>query len=235
MNNYNNLAESYDSYGKEATTDWILGYLGVIDFLTPLNEKVVLDYGCGTGKFCRYISEQGAKVIGVDTSEKMIQLGEKNKSENIEYRKVESGELDFINSYSVDFAVLNFVTCTISSKVEVVKILKEINRALEKGGILVILNLNWEKSNGKEFISCILDYVPRLKSGNKVGVTLKSLTPLAIEDYFWSKNDYLEMLKDANFKIKSIQEPLAEDNSQKWINEDKYPPFLIIVSEKKNI
>jgi ubiquinone/menaquinone biosynthesis C-methylase UbiE len=110
--------------------------------------------------------------------------------------------------------------------------LKEINRILKKNGVLIILNVNWERCNGQEFISYKLDYVKNLISGKKVGLILKSKRLLRIEDYFWSKNDYSEMLKESNFKIKIIREPMAEDNRQEWISEDKCSPFLIIVGEK---
>ena len=232
MDNYNHLVEKYDAYGKETTTDWALGYPNVVKFLTPLKGKVVLDYGCGTGKFCRYISDKVAKVIGVDTSEKMIQTARKYESESIEYHHIDSGKLDFIESSSIDSAVLNFVTCTIPSSAEIVKILKEINRVLRKDSVLVILNVNWEECNGQEFISYKLDYVKNLTSGKKVSLILKSTKPLRVEDYFWSGEDYLEMLKESNFKIKTTQEPIAQDDSQKWVNEDKCSPFLIIVGEK---
>lgn len=232
MDNYNNLAGAYDAYGKEATTDWAIGYSNVVKFLTPLKNIIVLDYGCGSGKFCRFIQNKDVKVIGVDTSEKIIQISKDYDSEDIEYQHIESGKLDFIESSSIDSAVLNFVTCTIPSRAEIVKVLKEINRVLKKNGVLIILNVNWERCNGKEFISYKLDYVINLISGKKVGLILKSKRPLRIEDYFWSKNDYSGMLKESNFKIKIIREPIAEDNRQEWINEDKCSPFLIIVGEK---
>lgn len=232
MDNYDNLAEKYDTYCKGATTEWTLGYPNVAKFLMPLKDKVVLDYGCGTGKFCIYIHDKVAKVIGVDTSEKMIQTARDYEAKNIEYHHFKSGKLDFIESSSVDSAVLNFVTCTVPSKPEIVKIFKEINRVLKKDGVIVILNVNWEKCNGKEFISYKLEVVKDLISGEKVHVILKSPKPLRVEDYFWSKKDYLDMLKESNFKLKTILEPMAEDNSQKWINEDKCPPFLILVGKK---
>ena len=40
------------------------------------------------------------------------------------------------------------------------------------------------------------------------------------------------MLDRAGFKISSIQEPRANDDKHKWIDEKEYPPFLIIVAEK---
>src|SRR5580658_2304827 len=66
VQDYSNVANRYHEYGENATTDWLLGYSVVADFLSPLNGKEILDYGCGTGKFSRFLGKQGAVVFGVD-------------------------------------------------------------------------------------------------------------------------------------------------------------------------
>jgi len=229
---YDIVAEKYECYGNEAVTDWLLGYCNVLSFLKPLKKKVVLDYGCGTGKFCRFIRDRGAKVIGVDISKNMIRVAKKSGSEKIEYYVIKSGCLDFISSNSLDFAVINFVFCTISSSEEIKKIMHDINRCLKKNGKIIILDVNWEVSNGKEFISFKMDKIKRLISGQRVGGLLKSKMPIRTEDYFWSKENHVSMLKKAGFKISDIEEPLALDDSHEWINEKEFSPFLIIVAKK---
>lgn len=53
----------------------------------PLQEKSVLDLGCGYGWHCAFASEQGAdKILGIDLSERMIAEAKKRNSRaNISY------------------------------------------------------------------------------------------------------------------------------------------------------
>lgn len=54
----------------------------------PLQEKTVLDLGCGYGWHCSYAVEQGAvQVLGIDLSSKMIEEAKRrNAQRQIEYR-----------------------------------------------------------------------------------------------------------------------------------------------------
>lgn len=48
----------------------------------------VLDLGCGTGGFARWLVEEGAaSVLGVDPSENMIASAQQQQSDSIEYRQ----------------------------------------------------------------------------------------------------------------------------------------------------
>ncbi len=42
--------------------------------LRPKKGEMILDLGCGTGQVTRMIAEKGAKVIGIDNSQKMIMI-----------------------------------------------------------------------------------------------------------------------------------------------------------------
>ena len=232
MDNYDNLAEAYDAYGKTATTDWLLGYAYVISALEPLRGKIILDYGCGTGQFSRHLAGNALKVIGVDVHEEMIRKAESYSSVSIEYRFIQSGDLSFLASDSVDAAVLNFVTCTISSRTEICRILSAIIRVLRPNGVVTIMNANWDKSNGREFVSFRLHYAPDLASGQAVYVTLKNAVPLEITDYYWSVKEYIQMLYETGYHDLKVEEPIASDPVIPWIDEKEYPPFSMITGVK---
>jgi len=156
---YNKIAEKYDLYGKEAITDWLLGYDNVAKNLMPLKNKIILDFGCGTGKFSRFLRDKGARIVSLDISKEMLQIAKQYDCKNIKYYQINPyDKLNFDKDF-FDAAVANFVFSTISSKIKIVSILKEINRILKKNGLIVILNSNWDKSNGREFIPFKLDYV----------------------------------------------------------------------------
>jgi ubiquinone/menaquinone biosynthesis C-methylase UbiE len=47
----------------------------VLDALSPLEGKRVLEIACGTGRFTVMLAERGADIVGLDISEEMLQQG----------------------------------------------------------------------------------------------------------------------------------------------------------------
>jgi len=77
---YNRIAE--DWHNDHRDDNW---WAGGTDAFTPLIKPggLVLDVGCGGGRKSRYLVEKGFRVVGVDFSEKMIEIAK---------REVPSGE-----------------------------------------------------------------------------------------------------------------------------------------------
>lgn len=230
---YNKVASEYDAYSKDAVSDWLIGYPKALEILGRVEGKSILDYGCGTGKVSQKLRDQGARVIGVDVSLPMLDIAKKDDAEGIDYRHIESGNIDFIKDVSVDDAFAAFVFCNVGACTDAVSIMKNIFRVLKPGGRLIILNANWEDCNGREFISYRFDRIENLTSGQKVGLVLKSSAPLRVENYFWSAEDYCAMLKEAGFHAAACHRPLAIGDAAKWQGEEKHPLFLILEAAKK--
>jgi len=49
-----------------------VGYPVVLSQLGDVKGKAILDYGCGTGTFSRFLQSKGAIITGLDVSENMI-------------------------------------------------------------------------------------------------------------------------------------------------------------------
>lgn len=227
---YNKVASEYNSYSKEATSDWLIAYPKLMELLQPIKEKTILDYGCGTGKVSRLFRDEGSRVIGVDISLPMLNIA-KQDADRIDYHHIDGGHINFIEDSRVHEAFAAFVFCNVASRNLAIEIMKNVNRVLKPGGRFVILNANWEDCNGREFVSYHFDYFEKLESGQKVNLTLKSSTPLKVENYFWSAEDYQSMLQESGFEQIKIHKPLASSHST-WNGEDKYPLFLIIEATK---
>ncbi|MFA6476123.1 MAG: methyltransferase domain-containing protein [Candidatus Paceibacterota bacterium] len=233
MGDYDKISKEYKAYGKKATTDWELGHKTVAGLLEPIKGKKILDYGCGNGKFSIYLAQQGASVVGVDVSAHQLEIAEQDTQNSVVYL-LESEHPEIETQYAdyFDDAVLNFVLCEISSQEEIIKVLKRIHSLLKTGGKLVILNPNWDRSNGKDFMTHQMVYVPELKPGCRVITLLKGNPPINIPDYYWPKQNYLDMLKEAGFGNPEILEPLAPNDGRGWKDEKESPPFLIIKTDK---
>jgi ubiquinone/menaquinone biosynthesis C-methylase UbiE len=225
---YDEIAEQYEEYGKGATTDWEIGHKNVAKLLEPISGSKILDYGCGNGKFSTYLSKLGGEVVGIDVSESQLNVAKKTEDKSIVYLLDNDPKIEVAYANYFGKAVLIFVLCEISSKEKIVSILKRVHGLLKSDGELVILNPNWDKSNGKDFLTHQMKFTPELKSGESVTTILKTDPPIHIPDYYWSKQNYLDMLKDAGFKNPTIYEPLASDDGHEWKDEKEFPPFLII-------
>lgn len=71
---YNRIAEDWlkDHHGD---TWWIEGTDKFFSFLKP--GSLVLDVGCGAGVKSQYLLDKGLKVVGIDFSEKMIEIAKR--------------------------------------------------------------------------------------------------------------------------------------------------------------
>jgi ubiquinone/menaquinone biosynthesis C-methylase UbiE len=232
MDNYNAIADNYDEFEQHAITLWRLGYPVVTDLLGEIAGKQVLDYGCGTGTFSRLLESKGAHVTGVDVSENMIGVAKKKGPDTIAYHTIPSGGLDFLADNKFDFVVSNFVLCTVPSRKDISLILDQVYCVMKKGGLFLFMNSNWDKSNGKEFISFKLDYCKELLSGHPITAVIKSDPPILLHDYFWSKEDYFSMLSKSGFKIVDLKEVLAKSMDVGWLDEKDFPPYYVVSAEK---
>lgn len=230
---YDSIAQAYQSYGQKALTDWEFGYKQEGKMLEPLAGKIVLDFGCGEGKFSRWLASQGAEVFGLDTSAKMIELAKRQNSENVQYFHTQPHAALEMEAEKFDAATINFVFCTFPSKELIQNALKEINRVLKRQGELLILNTNWNEANGQEFSTCKLLRIDKLESGKEIKIILKGENPITITDYYWSIRDYSDILSSAGFKLCEVVKLRAQVGDSNWDMERLYPPMIIIRAVKK--
>lgn len=224
MDDYNNIAHEFEEYGKDAITDFEIGYENVLKALGDIKGKRVLDYGCGTGKFTRILKDRGSDVVGVDIAEKELAIA-RPKYPDISFFAIRD-MADKVQK-GFDFATLNFVISAIPSQETIVDIFKNIRDFLKPSGHLVMMNSNYEKSPGRQFFTFAIGEVTP-KTGAPLKVYLGADRSLVIEDYFYSKEDYINMLKQAGFSVEKTLEPLANNLKYPWRDEVKYPPFMII-------
>jgi ubiquinone/menaquinone biosynthesis C-methylase UbiE len=232
MDNYDEFADNYNDSEQDAITLWPLGYQVVKEVLGNVYGKKVLDYGCGSGTFCRFLQSKGAFVTGVDISENMINVARSINPGNIDYCSIADNGLNFLDDSIFDFVVSNFVLCTIPSKLEISLILGQIYRVLKKEGMFVLMNANWDKSNGKEFISFRLEYCKNLVSGHPVTAVIKSTPLIRLHDYFYPLKEYRKMLMEAGFSIKDQREEIADSEDIQWLDEKTHPPYYAISAVK---
>ena len=100
----------------------------------------ILDAGCGTGQIIPYLLPKASRILGVDSSHKMIEAAKTHYGNNPDVEFIESSLENMpLPSASVDVVVCSMVLHHASNPAVT---LKEFSRVLKKGGVLCIVDLD---------------------------------------------------------------------------------------------
>lgn len=210
-----------------------------LSLLPDIKDKRILDLGCGFGDYSRFLYDMGAKqVVGVDASEKMIEMAEANKEgRNTTYYRIPIEEINF-ESNSFDLVISNIAIHYIE---DINKLFEKINRILVPKGLFIFstehptstasYNLGWEmdEKTGEHLYWKLDNYgIPGQRE-------TKWMDHMFIK-YHRTIGNYTDALIDNGFKVKRIKETVpTEEDIKKNSDLKKYlkrPLYLIISAEK---
>ncbi len=197
---YAAIAGDYSSFWKKSNQTQLLGYNKLTELLGDLQNKKILDYGCGTWEFTNILHQKWANIIGVDLSANMIQVAQQNDS-GWDYRVVES-EADLKDIQDVDAVLINYVFCTFDTKEKIQKTLHSLYKLVKSWWKIYIQNGNREEANWLDFISFWLEKKENLQEGDEIYAILKWvgwMNDLRVKDFFYSQKTYMELLMQAGF------------------------------------
>ncbi len=207
--------------------------------LPSLDNKRVLDLGCGFGWHCRYAIEQGAKsVIGIDISERMLSEAKKNtKYTSIEYIKMPIEDINYPeDTFDVVISSLAF------HYIESIKdIFNKVNTCLTSGGDFVfsvehpIFTSNEKQSWYNDKQGNILHWP--VDNYFYEGIRETNFLGESVLKYHRTITTYVNSLIQSDFEIVEIIEPKPDPELLKTNTEMKHelrrPIFLIISARKK--
>jgi SAM-dependent methyltransferase len=134
----------FDSVAGRLGKDYVPGksWKGMAEALLHLMPPMIIaDLGAGEGAFALLLAQRAKRVLAVDTSAKMIEVGRdqalRHGIDNVEYRLGDMEELP-IDSGSVD---LVFFSQSLHHALHPERAISEANRILAPGGRIVILDL----------------------------------------------------------------------------------------------
>lgn len=174
-----------------------------IRILETAKPRVILDVATGTGDFAlQALRVQPDKIVGVDISEGMLEVGRKKISQRrltnkIEMRLADSENLPFpdnnFDAVTVGFGVRNFENLK--------KGLQEINRVMKPGALLVVLEFSRPskfpfKQIYNFYFKLILPKIGRLVSRDKSAYTY---LPESVEA-FPDGDKFVAILAETGFK-----------------------------------
>lgn len=219
-------AEHFNTYKQEIWygaadnihSSWPVVIKYISEHFPNLKGMRALDFGCGTGMFCRELQNLGFRAIGVDMSEEMIKIGNAHLKRKVKLITGDTfvakelanqeGKFDLISS----IMVLQFIEESL---------LKPLFESVQNGGHIIFVNHNPNRlqEQGISDTLCLVDQD----------------IPMPI--YPRSAYDYDQVLLKLGFK-KTLEQLVehSEDFIKKYKikRTTKHPKYMILGYEKTN-
>ncbi len=205
--------------------------------LPDFKNKQVLDLGCGYGWHSIYAAGNGAKfVIGVDLSEKMIEIArEKTTYENVKYQVGAMEDVDFPDeTFDVVMSSLAFhYVEDFSSLVE------NVFRMLKSNGVFVFTvehpiftaegSQDWVYNDAGE-----IEHFP-VDNYFKEGLRSTQFLEESVTKYHRTMTTYINSLIEAGFTIDRVVEPTPPDHMMDipGMKDELRRPMMLIISASK--
>jgi ubiquinone/menaquinone biosynthesis C-methylase UbiE len=229
--NYDSIAKEYKE-SKELPMRLHIEAYTYFNMLGNLAEKSILDLACGEGFYTRKFKYQGAaKVVGVDISQKMIELAreeETRKFQNIEYILGDVLELGEIGSF--DLVVASYLLNYARSSEELLKMCKSIFANLKPGGRFVTINSNpsqapvsYLKTEKYGFIKSIDS---PLIEGTPIKYTFINNHKFTFDNYYLSIPTHEWAFQSVGFKEVRWQSPIVSPDGIKEFGQEFWQDFL---------
>ncbi|MDP5272909.1 class I SAM-dependent methyltransferase [Chengkuizengella axinellae] len=203
--------------------------------LPDLQDKVILDIGCGFGESSKWYAENGAKkVVGIDISQKMIHKAKEiNADKKIEYYNLPMEEIEFgENEFDLVVSSLSFHYVE-----DFCSLIKKISNVLKPNGLCIFsqehpvvtakkINNGWAKSETGAKTHWILD--------NYQEETMRKQTWFVdgVIKYHRTIATIVNTLIENHLNIQKILEPISTSDAEiinpELKEERRRPPFIIL-------
>lgn len=219
----------------------------VLRVLGNLQNKTVLDFGCGQGYYSRLFGKYAKKVVGIDISKKMIRLAKYHTSTK-EFPNVEFHVKDGTMNLDLNHFDVVFVAYTLSqakSKQILERFVHSMFDSLKSGhycyGIHYNFELNeWQIEKSIKY-GIMRIYPHQRETGSQSSIRFFDISkedqPLVIEidDYYIKTKDFESVFHKVGFKEFEWIKPFLTETHEKFkFFKDalEYPHFTLFKAKK---
>lgn len=161
MSFYQSIAEYYDSIFPTNPTQADFIY-SLTD--SPINEKEILDIGCGTGNLSILIAKKFKQVTAIDLDNEMLDIAEEKSTENnIDFKNINMlsiSEIFMPNSFDVVSCFGNTLV-HLNSTDQISSFFENVKTVLKPNGKFLIQIINYDRILEKN-----IDHLPTIEKNN---------------------------------------------------------------------
>jgi SAM-dependent methyltransferase len=184
-----------------------------------VRNQLVLDVGCGTGRYCELLSNRGARVVGIDPSSRLLEHARRKITPSCRF-ELRLGRIEDVSFPRRHFDVI-VSAMTVGHILELEPAIEAVGRIIKKRGRLIISDMHpyW-------FVSGF-DYV---KFFDRNGQEYR------IPEYAHLFEEYWNLFRKFKFKVEDVEEPRIDDTLiEHFPNLIKYKgmPMALILKAKK--
>ncbi|KAF5057543.1 Ubiquinone biosynthesis O-methyltransferase [anaerobic digester metagenome] len=231
--------ESYKKLRSGVNANEIVEIPALFEMIPPLSGLRILDLGCGYGEHCvKYIGMGADEVVGIDISEKMLQVAiNENSSPQIIYKKLDMEDLSELNP-SFDLVVSSLALHYIE---DFKMVAEQVYRLLNNGGKFIFSQEHpfstsftygnrWTKDeNGKKLYANISNYSI---DGKRESRWFKD----GVIKYHRTFSSIINTLIESGFCIEQMSEPIPSElvmnQYHDYLDNIHKPDFLLIRAKK---
>ncbi|MBD2294686.1 class I SAM-dependent methyltransferase [Anabaena sphaerica FACHB-251] len=233
------MAEHYDSIAqeykkaKELPIRLHIERYTYFNMLGDITGKSILDLACGEGLYTRQFKQKGASlVVGVDISEKMLELARQEEAKNqldIQYIVGNVMELGKIGDF--DLVVASYLLNYAQTEEQLQKMCQTIFTNLKPGGRFVTLNNNSEQSPISYLKTEKYGFIKTITEPLQPGTAIKLIFSVAdkqfsFDNYYLSKDTYKKVLEKVGFKDIRWQKMLVSPEGIKEFSQEFWQDYL---------
>jgi len=223
-------AERYASLEIDGTT-YEIGFEAVRRALGDIQGRVLLDFGCGTGRSAAFLRSLGARrVYGVDRDQDMISEALARRLDGVDFTRID--EVIPLPDESVDGAVSLNVFIEMRTLAEMERVCREVARTLRPASPFIVESTS-PLAFGHTFRSYRYPVSGELRSGQVTPCIIT--TPageLVIGDTYWTEDDYASALRKAGLTVTAIDYPMPRDPSAWSTDEALLSPCIVLTATK---
>jgi ubiquinone/menaquinone biosynthesis C-methylase UbiE len=235
------LAESYIEFRKSSGRyNDLVEVPAMRELLGDVAGLDVLDAGCGTGVQARYCARQGAKVVGLDISRRLLlEARERAAEQGLALRLLQA---DVENLAMFPDRCFDAIVCSVVLTFRLGKVFAGFQRVLRPGGCLCLSDLHPifncgqpEVHDGRHCLVVSGYFDRKIRSVTNPFGDPPDGQPVRFSWRHHTLGDYVESLSAAGFVIERLLEPQPsrDDGSTKAQRANSYPVFFLIKARKR--
>ena len=162
-----------------------------------VEDRNILDLGCGTGRNTNYLEEKGNNVIGIEISKTALSIAKNRASDmnlNVDYRLGDIGEKYDVKDGSIDVVLDVTSSNSLNEKGREIY-LNEVNRVLKTGGYFFVRAL---AKDGNKNVKNLLKISPGREYDTYI------IKEIGLTERVFSRDDFVKMYNQY-FKILHLE------------------------------